>query len=98
MVIVFAWALSLKAVRKQIYSILFLLGAGAFIVNIECHQASFMAHDVGNGGAGYSGTKEEGDYHCPNAVEYMTTAKALCCFQPTKCLAVWVRPNPVLVT
>ena len=56
-------ALTVEVEIKVAQGSLLLLGAGAFVVNVECHQSSFMAHNVGNGGARYSGTKEEGNDH-----------------------------------
>ena len=60
-ILVLAATLTVEVETKVAQGSLFLLGAGAFIVNVECHQSSFMAHNVGNGGARYSGTKEEGN-------------------------------------
>ena len=90
-------ALTVEVEIKVAQGSLLLFGAGAFVVNVECHQSSFMTHNVGNRRARYTSTNEECDYHCPHAVKYMTTAKTLCCFQPTECFAVWIGSNAVLV-
>lgn len=89
-------ALSLKAVREQVYSILLLLERTSGAVDVKSERRVFMPYDVRNNIYANSGLMEKGGCCFSDAVEHVQPAKGFrlqtpkLLTEPIKSIAVFV--------